>query len=295
MPLRRQDFEIGKVLQWPIFDRNHNLLLKQGQVIRSDRQLETLLQLGLYRDGHWRPAKVTRPVEIEEEDDDPVESADKTVYEPFGNVPFKLGDVLQMRPTGEEKAPYFVKLYGLNDKGSLILSAPYVNGSLVLVREGQPFRFRAFLGKSIYAFDATAIKSHLTPYPYLHVGIPSKVQVINVRQASRITVNLVSSIETIGEFGVEKMACLIGDLSIHGARIKMSRLLCQIGQEVTLSFKLNVMETDHYIVQPAVVRNIQVSDEEKQAVHMGLQFHETDMQRKLILQNFLYQHVLGQS
>ena len=294
MPLRRQDFEIGKVLQWPIFDRNHNLLLKQGQVIRSERQLETLLQLGLYRDNRWHPARVPVTAEAEPEDE-PVESSEKAVYEAFSNVPFKLGDVLQMRPVGEDKPPYFVKLFGLNDKGSLILSAPYVNGSLVLVREGQPFRFRAFLGKSIYAFDADAIKSHLTPYPYLHVGIPSKVQVINVRQANRVTVNLVSSIEITGEFGIEKMACMIADLSIHGARIKMSRPLCPIGQEVSLAFKLNVLETDHYIVQPAVVKNIHVSDDEKHSVHMGLQFHETDLQRKLLLQNFLYQHVLGQT
>ena len=44
------DIQVGKALPWPVYDAAGVLLLKKGMVIQSERQLQTLVNRGLYRD-----------------------------------------------------------------------------------------------------------------------------------------------------------------------------------------------------------------------------------------------------
>ncbi|MCB6183887.1 flagellar brake protein [Leeia sp. TBRC 13508] len=295
MPLRRQDFEIGKVLQWPVFDRDHKLLLKEGQLIQSERQLETLLKLGMYRDSRWKPGRFVRPDVVDDEKTHEPAKQDKSSFISIEQIPFKLGDTLQVLPSADDANPYYVKLFGLYDKGSVIISTPSANGSLVLLREGQPFRIRAFLGRAIYSFDTYVVKSVLTPYPYVHLKIPEKAQVINVRSASRVNVNIVASFEMLDEdFNSSKNACLISDISLHGARLNMMKKVCEIEQPITLAFRVNVLDTDHYISLEATVKSINVNDAEKQPIALGVKFGEVQFIDKLVIQNFLNQKLLAE-
>lgn len=55
-PLRRHDLQLGVPVPYPIYDAYGRLLLRQGEVVDSDRQLTTLRELGLYSDqvSAWR-------------------------------------------------------------------------------------------------------------------------------------------------------------------------------------------------------------------------------------------------
>lgn len=50
LKLGREDLPVGRQLPWSIYDRRGVMLLRQGSVIASDRQRETLLMRGAYRD-----------------------------------------------------------------------------------------------------------------------------------------------------------------------------------------------------------------------------------------------------
>lgn len=47
--LRSGEVRVGQALAWPVFDANGKLLLRQGYVIASQRQLEQLLNRGMFR------------------------------------------------------------------------------------------------------------------------------------------------------------------------------------------------------------------------------------------------------
>ena len=53
------EINIGSKLQWTVYDSNGILLLKKGTVVQTQRQLEILLNRGLYRDPRENPAPIT--------------------------------------------------------------------------------------------------------------------------------------------------------------------------------------------------------------------------------------------
>jgi hypothetical protein len=47
--IHKNEIQVGAAVQWPVYDSKGRLLLKKGTVINSERQLDTLVKLGLYR------------------------------------------------------------------------------------------------------------------------------------------------------------------------------------------------------------------------------------------------------
>lgn len=47
--VRQGEAQVGKPLPWDVFDHNNNLLLRAGTVVSSEKQLQRLLEEGLYR------------------------------------------------------------------------------------------------------------------------------------------------------------------------------------------------------------------------------------------------------
>lgn len=49
-PIQMSDFVLGKALQWDVYNDNETLLLRKGQIITSQHQLETLVERGAFVD-----------------------------------------------------------------------------------------------------------------------------------------------------------------------------------------------------------------------------------------------------
>jgi HD-GYP domain-containing protein (c-di-GMP phosphodiesterase class II) len=49
--LSMSDFVVGQALLWDVFDEHRKLLLRKGQVVASERQLASLVELGLFAEG----------------------------------------------------------------------------------------------------------------------------------------------------------------------------------------------------------------------------------------------------
>ncbi|HIF17201.1 MAG TPA: hypothetical protein EYG50_08135 [Cycloclasticus sp.] len=43
------EVNVGESLLWPVYDIEKALLLKQGTVVRSEKQLQIILEKGIYR------------------------------------------------------------------------------------------------------------------------------------------------------------------------------------------------------------------------------------------------------
>lgn len=103
-----------------------------------------------------------------------------------------IGDTIQLQFQSDvEPSRCFVTLIGYLEGQSVIVTTPIINGSLMLVREGQDFVVRLFSGKTAYAFTSMAKRVTNTPYPHLHLAYPKEVRGLVVRGSSRGRINII--------------------------------------------------------------------------------------------------------
>ena len=52
IPLHGSDIEVGKPLPWAVYDRDRQLILRQGLILETQAQLDAVLEKGPCREGH---------------------------------------------------------------------------------------------------------------------------------------------------------------------------------------------------------------------------------------------------
>jgi c-di-GMP-binding flagellar brake protein YcgR len=296
-PVRKNEIEIGKPLPWPVFDKNKNLLLKDGFVVQTQRQLELLIENGLFRDPRWHRKRVLPPKQIPEEEEKPVPQAPQAPQIAFSSIKFAIGDTFQMQPVGEQgQERHYVKLIGYADKRSLLVTTPMQAGEVLLMREGQPFVLRGFSGKSVYAFNASILRVCNVPYPYLHLSYPTSAQGLEVRKAQRVKVNVIASAwNTKSGDGATKLPCMVVDMSMTGAQVDARFPLGEASDLLNLALRLNVSGTDLYLTLPTTIRAVRTGESAgggEGTVHHGVEFQGLELQDRLAIQNFIYQNLV---
>ncbi len=289
-PLRKGELEVGKPLPWPVYDKNKKLLLCEGFVIETQNQVETLIATGLFRNLKWRPAKHHHRGEGLASDADRI-PAEKQVS--LAALKLNIGESLQMQSLTEQNPErYYVKLIGFVEKRSVMVNTPVVDGSVLLMREGQAFVMRGFSGRDTFAFNVNILRVCNVPFPYLHLTYPSFVQSTAIRRHNRIKVNLIVSANNAAHPEMaDKLPGLLTDLSFTGAMLDARTPLGDAGDTLVIALRLTVGELDAYLTVNAAIRNIRTEMSEARPepmFHHGMEFLEMAANDKMILQNFVY-------
>lgn len=294
-PLRKGDIEVGKPLPWPVFDKDRHLLLREGYVIETQHQVDIMLASGLFRNReparHYR--SVATPVAAPE--DEPVQQAESRL--PLSALKLKSGEILQMQPFSENvQEKYPVRLIGQVEKRSIMVTAPVVNGAVLLLREGQPFVLRGFNGKQAYAFNVSVLRVCSTPFPYLHLSYPPFVQNTLIRQHNRVAVSIVASVSNSTDPQVaENQPCSMVDLSEKGAMLESRRDLGVAGDILTIAMRLRAEDFDQYLSLRGRIRSARNGSEGGAADvphRFGVEFEDISATEKLIVQNFVYKQII---
>jgi c-di-GMP-binding flagellar brake protein YcgR len=291
-PLRKDELEIGKPLPWPVYNQHRKLLLREGFIIQTRNQVETLISEGLFRDPYWTPKRSVAPVVKEEPEP---EKKETTLNTTFANTGFSGGESLQMSSLSDPGARYYVKYIGCLEKQSIIVTTPVVDGGALLMKEGQIYTFRAFSGKNIYSFNGGILRSCHAPYPYLHISYPSSVQAVPVRKAQRIKTNLiVSMLPENADENTKPKAGMISDLSPHGAQVDTPLELGELADKLKLSFRLKATELDVYLSLNATIRSIRKDEAGTPRLnHYGIEFNDLTQHDGVFVRNFIYQKMIG--
>ncbi len=175
-------------------------------------------------------------------------------------------------------------LIGFLKNQTILVGAPTADGKLEFVREGQLFVVRAFAGKKAYAFTAAAVKSVLTPYPYLHLSYPKQVGCTVVRQDARAPVQIIASASL--DEGERVGAAIMVDLSISGCSCLLKQPLGKPGEQGRIKFKVCAAGTDEYLSLKAVLRSVAAEGGE---FRHGFQFAGIATHERLILSAFVHQ------
>ncbi|MBM4180582.1 MAG: flagellar brake protein [Betaproteobacteria bacterium] len=295
VPVRKSEIELGKPLPFSIYDASRNLLLSRGVIVRSEHQIEVLLERGLFREGRRQRLEFTRSA-LEEGEGAGVGGTPRTQEETLSFEAIKLmpDDTLQLQPLLEGQTERFtVRVIGVMKPKSVLVTAPMVDGKLIFVRDGQTYLVRAFSGLNVCAFKARVLKAQLQPFPYLHLAYPDTVQAMRIRKAMRAPASIIVAVHE-SEEGRQVGAGKLVDISVGGAKMHSPMKLGEKDQTLWLSFKVKLGDMEEYVKTPAIIRSLGEEDDEqgKPMKSLGLQFGDLNQAQRLIIMNLVYQHLL---
>ena len=295
VPVRKSEIEIGKPLPFSVYDAAHNLLLSRGVIVRSEHQIEALLERGLFRETRRERPDYTQSA-LEEGKPGDGGGAPKPQEETLGFDAIKLmpDDTLQLQPLLEGQNERFtVRVIGMMKPKSLLVTAPLVDGKLIFIRDGQTYLVRAFSGLNVCAFKAKVLKAQLQPFPYLHLSYPDSVQAMRIRKAMRAPASIIVAVHE-SEEGKQTGAGKLVDISVGGAKVLSPMKLGGKDQTLWLSFKVRLGDMEEYVKTPAIIRSLGEEDDEqgKPMKSFGMQFGDLNKAQRLIIMNLVYQHLL---
>lgn len=209
-------------------------------------------------------------------------------------IKLSIGESIQLQFQSDvEPSRCFVTLIGYLEGQSVIVTTPIVNGRMMLVREGQVFVVRLFSGKTAYAFTSMARRVTNTPYPHIHLAYPKEIRGLVVRSSSRGRTNIIGHATAAGGQG---HACVARDISIGGALIAAHERIGEVGDPLTLKFRVKVGDAEHLLALNCRIRSVNASrptvDDTPTVLH-GLAFEDVTSQDTLVISTLLYQNMIS--
>jgi len=148
-------------------DASGRSVLQAGNIPESEQQIKTLIDSTVSRSLDDKSAKAGKGELNSAQREAGVLSLDQ--------IKLSIGDSIQLQFQSDlEQSRCVVTLIGYLKGQSVIVTTPIINGTMMLVREGQDFVIRLFSGKSAYAFTTMAKRVTNTPYPTSIWPIPRK-------------------------------------------------------------------------------------------------------------------------
>lgn len=175
---------------------------------------------------------------------------------------------------------------------ALLLSVPRHNGRFLRLRPGQRVIARTMVANGVGGFTGTVESQSNDPYPLLHLDYPDEVGFKGIRQSARVELDWPVTVLNQNSLDSSELKAKVADISLSGARLELDRVLGEIGDQLTLTGRVDVAGLQRDLVLEAVIRSrVERSTQErkqKTPVVYGLEFTETDEQRRLLLAAFVY-------
>ena len=214
----------------------------------------------------------------------------------FNDIKARVGDVFQITlATDTQEMRHSVKLLGYFPNKTLMITAPVVNNSVLLLREGQSLMVRAFSGTAAYTFNCDIIKVCNSPFAYLHLSYPKIVQKVPIRSSARIGFNIigVANNDTHGDNATD-YPINITDISVTGAAMTASTPIGKKDDTLRITFHAHIRELTVRPTLKCIIRSLASTDDASSAIKYGLQFVDLETQDILILQSLVYQKILDE-
>lgn len=293
---------VGKPPPWPLYDQEHNLLLGPGEIVRDNEHRDVLLAGGACHELSWA-------VPNNEDGEDSFFAAEEASTEQsggnkadrdytFDDMKLKVEDRLQLEPPAQlARERFLVKVVGFLRGASLLVTAPIAaNGLRLQLMEGEAVVMRSFSGQNAFGFACAVERAIKTPYEYLHLSFPSKIQGIMIRKAPRVKTRIIATVQDIKAGAAEKISALISDISADGASLEARRPLGDKGSTLNLAFRVHLHNIDAYLSVKGVIRAVHSSDvadtSKPSLIHHGIEFQDLQPNDSVVLQSMIYQQMI---
>jgi c-di-GMP-binding flagellar brake protein YcgR len=280
VPVKHQDFEIGRPLRWDVYDTHGRLVLARGTVLGSEDEMAEILKRRHVRELDLR-------LEVPGNEGKSTESK-REIRVLLDETRIQPGEAMQIQ-SSLDSSRFPVRLIGYHKGKSIIVTNPTQDGVPIFLKEGQAFIARIFSGKYVYAFPCTILANAGKPYPYLHLSYPVEVVGVNIRKAERVRLRVIAAFDTDDD---RRGAGVIVDLSNGGAYLLSKSPELTIGCHLTLKFKIDIAGTEYVLDLAGVVRSTRPNDEEPALGNgFGIQFSHVSPEDNLVLASFIFQQI----
>ncbi len=213
----------------------------------------------------------------------------------FSEIKVNIGESIQLQdPSSKTDERIFVKLIGHREGKSILVTMPRANGDLIRVVNGQLFVVRLFSVQTVYAFNVTVMESKVSPYPYMHLSYPKTVESVVVRNAQRVNVELIVSVQCgdPDETNGDSVSAKLTDISTGGAKLSTNSAVGKVGDDLNMLAKLIVGGVEQYLQILATIRRFEIEElDEKKTFSYGLEFRFVEEKDRLALHGFVYEQL----
>lgn len=212
----------------------------------------------------------------------------------FDDIKLQVGARLQiMREHIAGPQVHYTTLIGYVSGEYLLVKIPFENGLSVQMQSGETITLRTFSGTNVFTFSCNVESIALSPRFYMHLSFPQQIQVSALRKAIRVKAGLPVEIEGLEEPGI------ITDISVDGAQILTGSALGELGGKAALSFTFQIKPTNQkvQIQTDATICSMRAlpmtkKDQLPRFSH-GVLFNDLDPTKQVMLQNLIYELLLG--
>lgn len=299
----KNDISIGKPLPWQLYDKEHNVLVEQGGIVRDNGHLENLLANGIYRELSWETPGST------DDDNDPTagkaspnqtKADEASVQYTFDDMKLAIESRLQFEPAAQLSSErYFVKVIGFLRGASLLVTTPASTKgeSPPELKEGLKVVMCSFSGQSAFKFTCTIKYITKLPYKYLHLSFPEIIHGTVIRKAIRIKTRIIVAVNNskLHNEG-EQVSALISNISANGAALAAKRPMGEKGDILNMVFRVNLYKIDALLSIKGVIRALlggaatDIPDPE--VIRYGIEFQNLQPNDMVILQSWIYQQII---
>lgn len=205
-----------------------------------------------------------------------------------------LGDPIQLQFLPEDgRDRLTAKVIGHAPGKSLIITAPRANGKLPFLKEGQPFIVRMLQGNNVCGFESSILKSYSVPYHHVHLRQPKDIERITVRSSRRVETELIVSVKT--STSTDPITVTMLNTSATGALLQLRSELGELGDELSISIELEIVNITKYLRIKAIIRNISTPDDRSDndpLFKYGVQFVEMNQEHTLLINAYVYEQIV---
>lgn len=201
----------------------------------------------------------------------------------------KVGDRIPIETSHSRETKsrrLLAKIVGWSEGISLLVSLSPQTIHAGLIKNNEQVLLRAFTGKAAFAFSTTVLKIEHSPFTYLHLSFPRKVETVEVRSSFRHGVRLPTTITTDGKADVTGD---ILDVGMTGARVGTTEpLINEPPVRLATQFELHAVPVS--LELHAQVRSSKSVPDEHGAMHheYGMEFQNLQPNDRLILGSLLW-------
>jgi hypothetical protein len=216
----------------------------------------------------------------------------------FESTQLQVGERLQIE-LGDDRSrsQYYTTLIGFVPGHSILIRTPIVQNLPIPVPENASVVVRAFSGRHAYTLESNVERVCRSPYPYIHLAYPAKVQQTLIRGALRVRVALPGTASNVDVEASQARAVILSDLSVSGAQLESEEGLGEPGAKFALAFNF-VVQPNNYEVKLATsaqiqsVRKTMKGKNQLEVFSNGVRFNKLHATEGLLLQSYIQQVLL---
>ena len=218
----------------------------------------------------------------------------------FESAQLHVGERLQLELVADSlHNHYYTTLIGFVPAHSVLIRTPLVQNLPIPVPEGAGVLVRAFSGRHAFTMESRVDRVCRSPYPYMHLAYPAKVQQTLIRGALRVRVALPGTASSAFEqTDAPPRSVILSDLSVSGAQLETELSLGAPGEKFGLAFKFVVQPNNYEVklttsTQIQSVRKIRKGKGPEELFSHGVRFNKLHATEGLLLQSYIQQVLLS--